>query len=247
LNAVYKRSADGGGAWETLRPFPAEWIIGWDDGKGTRLKFKIKPMGFKHTGLFPEQGYNWSRMIDLIRAAKRPISVLNLFAYTGAATAACLAAGASVCHVDASKGMTERAGENARLSNAPIENLRLIVDDCFKFTAREIRRGKKYDAVIMDPPSYGRGPNGEMWKLEDNLFEFVKLCGNVLSDNPLFFLINSYTTGLQPAVLLNILNIALKGKVGAAEAYELCLPTEECGVVLPCGASGLWESYGNRI
>ena len=240
LNAVYKRGADGGGAWETLKSFPAEWTIGWDGG-GANLKFKIKPMGFKHTGLFPEQSYNWSRMINLIRAAKRPVNVLNLFAYTGGATAACLAANASVCHVDASKGMTERAGENVRLSGVPVENLRLLVDDCFKFVAREIRRGKKYDAVIMDPPSYGRGPNGEMWKLEDNLFEFVKLCGSVLSDNPLFFLINSYTTGLQPAVLLNILNLALKGRGGNAEAYELCLPTEESGVVLPCGASGLWE------
>ena len=240
LNAVYKRGADGGGAWETLKNFPPEWIVGWDNGKGINLKFKIKPMGFKHTGLFPEQSCNWARMIELISAAKRPVSVLNLFAYTGGATAACLAAGASVCHVDASKGMTERAGENARLSKVSVENLRLIVDDCFKFVAREIRRGKKYDAVIMDPPSYGRGPNGEMWKLEDNLCDFVNLCKGVLSDNPLFFLINSYTTGLQPAVLLNILNLTLKDFGGVAEAYELCLPTEEAGVVLPCGASGLW-------
>lgn len=240
LNAVYSRSADGGGAWETLKSFPAEWAVNWEYGKDIKLKFKIKPMGFKHTGLFPEQSYNWARMIELIKWANRPTNILNLFAYTGGATAACLAAGASVCHVDASKGMTERAGENARLSDLPVQNLRLIVDDCFKFVAREIRRGKKYDAIIMDPPSYGRGPGGEMWKLEDNLYDFVELCAKVLSDKPLFFLINSYTTGLQPAVLLNILNLVMKGQNGKTEAYELCLPTEESGVVLPCGSSGLW-------
>ncbi len=246
LNAYYKRSGEGGGAWETLKPFPAEWLMTWQETGLPALKFKVKPMGFKHTGLFPEQSRNWSKMMRLIKNAGRPINVLNLFAYTGGATAACLSAGASVCHVDASKGMTERAGENVRLSGAPQENLRLIVDDCFKFVGREIKRGKKYDAVIMDPPSYGRGPNGEMWKLENDLFDFVKLCTEVLSDKPLFFLINSYTTGLQPAVIMNMLNITMRGYNGTTDAYELCLPTEEENIVLPCGCSGLWTADAGK-
>ena len=213
---------------------PEEWTVSYRD-----LKFLVRPMGFKHTGLFPEQAVNWDKMRALIEGAGREISVLNLFAYTGGATVACAAAGASVCHVDAARNMVERAGENMRLSGLEDRPVRYIVDDCKKFVRREIRRGRKYDAVVMDPPSYGRGPNGEMWKLENELFPLVTLCAEVLSDQPVFFLINSYTTGLQPQVLKNILALALKGRDGRAEAYEVGLPTEE-GIVLPCGCSGLW-------
>ena len=236
LSAKYVRSETGGGKWNYKKSFPEEWVISYND-----LKFKIKPMGFKHTGLFPEQAVNWDLMIDLIKKADREINVLNLFAYTGGATVACASAGASVCHVDSSKGMVERAGENVRLSGLKDAKVRYIIDDCKKFVEREIRRGRKYDAVIMDPPSYGRGPNGEMWKLETELFPLVKLCEQVLSDNPLFFLINSYTTGLQPQVLKNILELTVaKGRNGRVEAYEVGLPTEEQGVILPCGNSGIW-------
>lgn len=236
LSAKYVRSETGGGKWNYKKSFPEEWVISYND-----LKFKIKPMGFKHTGLFPEQAVNWDLMIDLIKKADREINVLNLFAYTGGATVACASAGASVCHVDSSKGMVERAGENVRLSGLKDAKVRYIIDDCKKFVEREIRRGRKYDAVIMDPPSYGRGPNGEMWKLETELFPLVKLCEKVLSDNPLFFLINSYTTGLQPQVLKNILELTVaKGRNGRVEAYEVGLPTEEQGVILPCGNSGIW-------
>ncbi len=234
LHAVYKRSSSGGGKWEYLKKMPAEWDISYGE-----LKFKIKPMGFKHTGLFPEQAVNWDMMTDLIKNAGREISVLNLFAYTGGATVACAKAGASVCHVDASKGMVERAGENIRLSGLKDAKVRYIIDDCKKFVQREIRRGRKYDAIIMDPPSYGRGPNGEMWKLEDEICPLVELCEQVLSDNPLFFLINSYTTGLQPQVMKNILTLSLKNRKGRFEAYEVGLPTED-GLVLPCGCGGLY-------
>lgn len=234
LNAKYVRSETGGGRWNVLKKMPEEWTVSYRD-----LKFLVKPMGFKHTGLFPEQAVNWDKMRALIEGAGREISVLNLFAYTGGATVACAAAGASVCHVDAARNMVERAGENMRLSGLEDRPVRYIVDDCKKFVRREIRRGRKYDAVVMDPPSYGRGPNGEMWKLENELFPLVTLCAEVLSDQPLFFLINSYTTGLQPQVLKNILALALKGRDGRAEAYEVGLPTEE-GIVLPCGCSGLW-------
>lgn len=234
LNAVYRRSESGGGKWEIKKKFPPEWEISYKE-----LKFKIKPMGFKHTGLFPEQAVNWDLMTDLIKNSGREISVLNLFAYTGGATVACAKAGAKVCHVDASKGMVERAGENVRLSGLGDGKVRYIMDDCKKFVQREIRRGRKYDAVVMDPPSYGRGPNGEMWKIEDEIFSLVELCEKVLSDNPLFFLINSYTTGLQPQVLKNILQLALKGRKGKIDAYEVGLPTED-GLVLPCGAGGIF-------
>lgn len=234
LNAKYVRSETGGGKWKILRKMPEEWTVSYCD-----LTFLVKPMGFKHTGLFPEQAVNWDRMRALIEGAGREISVLNLFAYTGGATVACAAAGACVCHVDAAKNMVERAGENMRLSGLSDRPVRYIVDDCKKFVQREIRRGRRYDAVIMDPPSYGRGPNGEMWKLENELFPLVKLCTEVLSDRPLFFLINSYTTGLQPQVLKNLLTLALGSLGGSAEAYEVGLPTEE-GIVLPCGCSGLW-------
>ena len=236
LNAKYVRSETGGGKWQKNKAMPDEWIISYGN-----LKFLIKPMGFKHTGLFPEQAVNWDIMANLIKNANRPINVLNLFAYTGGATVACLNAGASVCHVDAAKGMVERAGENCRLSGVGEGKVRFIVDDCLKFVKREIRRGKKYDAIIMDPPSFGRGPNGETWKIENELFNLVKTCREVLSDNPLFFLINSYTTGLQPQVIKNILSLNMQGFNGNIEAYEVGLPTDE-GIALPCGCSGIWTS-----
>lgn len=239
LNAIYNRSESGGGGWKILKKMPQEWTVSYGD-----LNFLVKPMGFKHTGLFPEQAVNWDRMRELISNAGRPVNVLNLFAYTGGATVACLAAGASVCHVDASKGMVERAGENVRLSGLKDKPVRFIIDDCKKFVQREIRRGRKYDAIIMDPPSYGRGPNGEMWKIESELYPLVELCTEVLSDNPLFFLINSYTTGLQPMVLKNILTLTVGSKFsGEVEAYEVGIKTEE-GIDLPCGASGLFVGNG---
>ena len=233
LSAVYRRSDKGGGTWEYRRSVPADWTIGYGD-----LRFKIKPMGFKHTGLFPEQAVHWEEMSSLIRGAGRKVRVLNLFAYTGGATVACAKAGAEVTHVDAAKGMVERAGENARLSGIRT-GIRYIIDDCAKFVRREIRRGNRYDAIVMDPPSYGRGPGGEMWKIEADLFPFVQLCAQLLSDEPLFFLINSYTTGLQPTVLHNILKLCLSGRKGNIDAYEVGLPTEE-GIPLPCGAGGIF-------
>ena len=236
LNAKYVRSSSGGGGWDEIKPIPKEWVINYGE-----LKFFIKPMGFKHTGLFPEQAANWDKMSALIKNAGRPINVLNLFAYTGGATVACLKAGASVCHVDAAKGMVERAGENCRLSGVGEGKVRFIIDDCLKFVQREIRRGRRYDAIIMDPPSFGRGPNGETWKIENELFNLVKTCVEVLSDNPLFFLINSYTTGLQPQVIKNILTLNLKQFGGEIEAYEVGLPTGD-GIALPCGCSGLWKN-----
>lgn len=233
LNAYYKRSDKGGGGWKVLKNMPEEWKISYRD-----MTFAIKPMGFKHTGLFPEQAVNWDTMSELIRGAGRPIKVLNLFAYTGGASVACAKAGASVTHVDAAKNMVERAGENARLSGVGT-GIRYIVDDCKKFVQRELRRGNRYDAIIMDPPSYGRGPSGEMWKIEESLYDFVTLCEGLLSDKPLFFLINSYTTGLQPMVLQNILQLTMKGRRGRAEAYEVGIKTEE-GIALPCGAGGMF-------
>jgi len=297
LNAVYKRSKSGGGYWEKLKPFPDEWVINYKD-----LRFLIKPMGFKHTGLFPEQSINWDIMRELIgerlysqklkplipatqttppqnkeafvghpssggefaiahqsptinnhspTIAHQPsiinhhssINILNLFAYTGGASVACAKAGARVTHVDAAKGMVDRAAQNAKLSGT---NIRLIIDDCFKFVQREIKRGNKYDAVIMDLPSFGRGPNGEMWKIEDNLFELVTESAKVLSDNPLFFLINSYTTGLQPTVIQNILSLAMKDYKGSVAGYELTIPTDE-GIYLPCGCSGIWRKNAERF
>ena len=233
LNAHYLRSETGGGKWDYVKRTPDNWTVKWRD-----LTFEVKPMGFKHTGLFPEQAANWSAMIDIIKKANRPINVLNLFAYTGGATAACISAGANVCHVDSAKNMTERAKQNLTLSGLSFDKARFIVDDCKKFLLREIKRGKKYDAIVMDPPSYGRGSNGEVWKLEDDLADFLDVCAQVLSDKPLFVLINSYTTGLQPAVLSNMLTLAFKRFNGKAESYEVGLPTGE-GIVLPCGASGL--------
>lgn len=236
LNAHYIRESTGGGHWNILKPMPEEWKISYKN-----LTFLIKPMGFKHTGLFPEQAVNWDYMIDLIQKANRPIKVLNLFGYTGGATVACTYAGAEVTHVDASKGMVDRCKQNVKLSNLQDKPIRYIVDDCAKFVEREIRRGKTYDAIIMDPPSYGRGPSGEMWKIENNLYDFVLLCKKVLSDKPLFVLINSYTTGLQPMVLANILNDIFDG--GTTDAYEIGIQTQEENIILPCGASGIkvWE------
>ena len=234
LDAHYIRSSTGGGAWNFLHRMPEEWNIKWKN-----LTFSLKPMGFKHTGLFPEQAVNWNDMITAIKGAGREIKVLNLFAYTGGASVACASAGAKVTHVDASKGMVERAKENAKLNR--ITTIRYIVDDCKKFIEREKRRGNTYDAIIMDPPSYGRGTNGEMWKLEDNLYDFIALTKEVLSDNPLFVLISSYTTGLQASVLSNLLTLVF-GE-GGIDADEIGLPTDE-KIVLPCGARGIkiWKN-----
>lgn len=234
LNAVYERDSGGGGRWTELTRMPASWVANYKD-----YKFYIKPMGFKHTGLFPEQSVNWDIMSGLIAGAGRPIKVLNLFAYTGGASIACAKAGAAVTHIDAAKGMVERAGENARLNK--LDNIRFIVEDCGKFVSREIRRGNRYDAILMDPPSYGRGPGGEMWKIENDIFELVKMCTEVLSDKPCFFLLNSYTTGLQPSVMSNVLALTVGKKYkGNIDAYELAFPTDE-GIVLPCGASAMFR------
>lgn len=234
LSAHYLRSQSGGGMWKMLKKLPESWLINWKD-----FKFIVKPMGFKHTGIFPEQAVNWEEMTKLIKESQRSIRVLNLFAYTGLASVVCAKAGAEVTHVDASKGMVERAKENASLNG--ISTIRYIVDDCQKFIEREIRRGKTYDAIIMDPPSYGRGTSGAMWKLEDNLFDFVTMTKKVLSDKPLFVLISSYTTGLAPSVLKNILTLVF-GKDNI-DADEIGLPCED-GLVLPCGARGLkvWKN-----
>lgn len=237
-NAVYKRSNKGGGGWNYKTKLPESWQIKYKD-----LTFNIKPMGFKHTGLFPEQAVNWDWMINKIKNAKRPIKVLNLFAYTGGATVACLYAGASVCHVDSSKGMVAWAKENVASSKLQNKPVRYIVDDVVKFVQREIRRGNKYDAIIMDPPSYGRGAKGEVWQFEENIYDLVELCTNVLSDNPLFFLINSYTTGISSKVLENILNLTVNRKnKGMVTSGEVGLPMENSELVLPCGIYGRWEA-----
>ena len=236
--AFYHRSNKGGGYWDKNSNFPNEIIINYKS-----LKFKVSLTDFKHTGLFPEQATNWDYMIDKIKNEKRPIKVLNLFAYTGGATMACAYAGASVTHVDASKGMKEWAKENAKLcglENAPIK---YIVDDCIKYVEREYRRGNKYDAIIMDPPSYGRGPNGEMWKFEDCLYSLINACMNILSDNPLFFLINSYTTGISSTVLENILKTTILEKYsGKIECGDIGLPIKRDNLKLPCGIYGRWEN-----
>ena len=233
----YSRSHTGGGSWDK-GDLPASWDIRYGS-----LTFHVKPMNFKHTGLFPEQAANWDWMQKKIREANRPIRVLNLFAYTGGASVACLAAGASVCHVDAAKGMVAWAKDNAAASGLSGAGVRWIVDDCAKFVEREIRRGHKYDAIIMDPPSYGRGPGGEVWKLEVDLWDFVSLCSGVLSDDALFVLINSYTTGLAPSVLSYITDsIFTARRGGSSHAEELGLPVTQSGLVLPCGASCRWEA-----
>ncbi len=231
-DASYRRSRTGGGAWSDNK-LPESWVISYGE-----LKFRIKPMGFKHTGLFPEQAANWDWFSELIRRSDREIKVLNLFAYTGGATVAAARAGASVCHVDASKGMVAAAKENARLSGLSDAPIRYIVDDCKKFVEREIRRGNKYDAIIMDPPSYGRGPTGEVWKIEESIDGFVDLCSHVLSDTPLFFLLNSYTTGLSASTMKYITSARLLSKFkGQSEADELGLNVGNSGLALPCGSS----------
>ena len=233
----YTRSASGGGSWDR-GSLPASWQISYGE-----LTFNVKPMSFKHTGIFPEQAANWDYIMRKVRSAGRPISVLNLFAYTGAATVAALAAGASVCHVDAAKGMVAWAKENAASSGVADRPVRWIVDDCARFVEREIRRGRRYDAIIMDPPSYGRGPGGEVWKLEDDLWDFVSLTAGVLSDDPLFVIINSYTTGLSPSVLTYIAESIFTRRFGGrAESRELGLPVTATGLCLPCGAACRWET-----
>lgn len=242
MNGHYHRSSKGGGEWEFF-DLPKEWEIHYKE-----LTFRLKPFSFKHTGLFPEQATNWDWFSNLIRdaLAKEPgrqIKVLNLFAYTGGATLAAANAGAHVTHVDASKGMVTWAKENAVASGLGEKPIRWLVDDCVKFVEREIRRGNKYDAIIMDPPSYGRGPKGEIWKIEDSIYPFVQLTTQILADEPLFFLINSYTTGLQPAVLSYMINLAVvKNFGGSVEANEIGLPVKDTGLVLPCGASGRWQN-----
>ena len=235
-DAVYHRSAKGGGQWEYHRRLPQRWNIGWQD-----LTLIVSPTGFKHTGVFPEQAVNWAWYREKIGAAGRPVRVLNLFGYTGGATLACLAAGASVTHVDASKGMVAWARENAAASNLAGRPCRWIVDDCAKFVEREIRRGNTYDAIIMDPPSYGRGPGGEVWKLEDQIYDLVKLCTGVLSDEPLFFLLNSYTTGLSASAMAYVLGVNMQKFGGGVSAEEIGLPVTASGMVLPCGSSAIWS------
>ena len=236
-NARYARSSTGGGQW-SFRDVPERWQIHYDD-----LTFNVGLMNFKHTGIFPEQAANWDFARQLIRGAGRPVNVLNLFAYTGGATIACAAAGASVCHVDAAKGMVNWARDNARASGLADRPIRWIVDDCAKFVEREIRRGRRYDAIVMDPPSYGRGPSGEIWKLEENLYPFVELVSGVLSDQPLFVILNSYTTGLAPSVLTYILQSVIGKRFGGhTVSDELGLPVTVSGLALPCGATGRWTA-----
>lgn len=237
INGHYHRSKKGGGQWEFF-DLPEQWSIHYND-----LTFNLKPFSFKHTGLFPEQAANWDWFSSIIKKANRPVKVLNLFAYTGGATLAAAAAGAQVTHVDASKGMVTWAKENAVSSGLEDAPIRWLVDDCIKFVKREIRRGNKYDGIIMDPPSYGRGPGGEIWKIEDCFYDFVKLCSQILSDDPLFFLINSYTTGFAPSVLSYMISTEITSRFGGhVIADELGLPVSSNGLVLPCGSSGRWES-----
>lgn len=237
MNAHYHRSAKGGGEWEFF-DLPKQWTIGYKT-----LRFNLKPFSFKHTGLFPEQAANWDWFSEKIKNTNRSVKVLNLFAYTGGATLAAAAAGANVTHVDASKGMVAWAKENAKSSGLEEAPIRWLVDDCVKFVEREIRRGNKYDGIIMDPPSYGHGPKGEIWKIEDSIYDFVKLCTKILSDKPVFFLINSYTTGLAPSVLTYMISTEIVSKFGGkVQSEEIGLPVKDTGLVLPCGASGRWES-----
>ena len=237
-NAHYLRSSKGGGEWKYLRRIPQSWTISYK-----QLTFHIRPTGFKHTGLFPEQAVNWDLFAKLIQTAGRPVKVLNLFAYTGGATLACAAVGAEVTHVDASKGMVQWARENAAASGLSEKPIRWIVDDCEKFVQREIRRGNFYDAVIMDPPSYGRGPSGEVWQLEEKIHPLLSLCADVLSKNPLFFAVNSYTTGLSPSVMQYLLGITVAKKFGGTvSSDEIGLPVTQSGYVLPCGSTAIWTA-----
>ncbi len=235
-HARYHRSSSGGGAWEKYKNVPEVWTVRYGD-----LKFNLKPMGFKHTGLFPEQAVNWDLMSRMIKKRGGEVKVLNLFGYTGAATLACAAAGASVTHVDASKGMVLWAKDNAAVSGLSDRPIRWLVDDCKKFVQREIRRGNKYDAIVMDPPSYGRGPNGEVWKIEEQLWELLHICNDILSDDPLFFLLNSYTTGLSPSVMKYMLSCVIgKGRNGIVTCDEIGIPVTDSGLVLPCGNTAAW-------
>ena len=246
MNGHYHRSSKGGGEWECFQ-LPKEWTIQYSLPINKKLTFHLKPFSFKHTGLFPEQAANWNWFSQLIADAVskgRQVKVLNLFAYTGGATLAAAAAGASVTHVDASKGMVTWAKENAISSGLKDAPIRWLVDDCVKFVEREIRRGNHYDAIIMDPPSYGRGPKGEIWKIEESVYPLIQLCSQILTDNPLFFLINSYTTGLQPAVLSYMISTVLGTANGTVTASEIGLPVSSNGLVLPCGASGRYEATG---
>lgn len=234
-HARYVRSKSGGGHWETFKKVPDVWNIKYRD-----LTFNLKPMGFKHTGLFPEQAVNWDAMSEIIRSSEKPFKVLNLFAYTGGATLACMNAGAEVTHVDASKGMVAWAKDNAKSSGLAEKPVRWLVDDCKKFVEKEIRRGKKYHGIIMDPPSYGRGPGGEVWKIEDEIFDLVKLCNEILYDDAKFFLINSYTAGLSPAVMEYVLGVTvMKNRSGNIKCDEIGLPVTNTGYVLPCGSSAM--------
>jgi len=230
VHAHYHRTENKSGEWEIFKRLPASWTVSWKD-----LTFNCQPMNFKHMGLFPEQAYNWQYLQDEIKKANREVKVLNLFAYTGGASVACAKAGATVTHVDSAKSMVDLAKKNAELNG--ISNIRYIIDDCKKFVEKEIRRGKTYDIVLMDPPSFGRGPNGETWKIEDDIFDFVSLVGKVLSEKAILVLINSYTTGLQPTVMANILNSIFPN--GEVDSYELGLPTEEKGIILPCGCTAI--------
>lgn len=235
-DAHYFRSKTGGGHWEYAHKLPEHWTVSYHG-----LTFKISPTGFKHTGLFPEQAVNWDLFSERIKGAGRPISVLNLFAYTGGATLACLQTGASVCHVDASKGMVQWARENAQLSGLDDKPVRWIVDDCEKFIRRELRRGHRYDAIVMDPPSYGRGPGGEVWQLEEKIYELTELCGELLSDHPLFVALSSYNTGLPASVMAYLLGVTVgKKHKGQIESDEIGLPVKESGLVMPCGAVAVW-------
>lgn len=237
-DAIYHRSEAGGGRWEFKKNLPEKWTVSYKN-----LKFYVKTMGFKHTGLFPEQAVNWDFMMDKIKEAKHPINVLNLFAYTGAASVACAAAGASVCHVDAAKEIVHRAKENLELSGLKEKPVRFITDDVIKFVKREIRRGRKYDGIVMDPPSFGRGPSGELWKLENQLYGLIELCAQILSDKPIFFLINSYTTGFAPGILENLLKIHVSSKHGGKVSSDtLGIPVSSSNLVLPCGIVARWES-----
>lgn len=236
-DACYHRSSSGGGKWEYLRELPEQWTVSYG-----KLSFYVEPTGFKHTGLFPEQAVNWNWIMHKIQSSTGRAKVLNLFAYTGGATAAAAHAGAEVCHVDAAKGMVTRAKENLVLSGLSGKPVRFIADDAVKFVGRELRRESYYDAVIMDPPSYGRGPNGELWKIEDELYGLIKLCMEIMTAKPLFFLVNSYTTGLSPTVIRNMLALTVGRKYGGSiTADEVGLPVSSSGLVLPCGATGRWE------
>ena len=236
-HAKYHRSNSGGGQWQVFKKIPQQWSLKYGD-----LVFNVKPMGFKHTGIFPEQATNWDYASDIIRNSNRQLNVLNLFGYTGCATLACLDAGAKVCHVDASKGMVQWAKENAVSSGLADRPVRWLVDDCMKFVAREQRRGNKYDGIIMDPPSYGRGPGGEVWKLEEQLYSFLELCSTILSDDARFFILNSYTTGLPPSVMEYMLSVIIKKRFGGSvSSSEIGLPVSDSDLVLPCGSTAIWR------